>query len=129
MNRASIELFRAEYPQWWHPVLEDFPPGWTDILAEFFRDLDWPNSAVTQQKIWVSVHFVRSEIGPWTVFISPAVRIKDWSDDDLRKVFQAVEKINFAMSYTCEICGHFDGRPRLQPKPERTLCEEHRHVD
>lgn len=123
-----IEHFRSEYAQWWHPKLEQFPVGWTDTLADFFRALDWPNSAVTQQKIWVMVHFEQSEIGPWTVYISPAVMIKDWSDDDLRKVFQAVEKIIFAMSRTCEICGVFDGIPRLQPKSERILCEEHRHA-
>ena len=129
MNHASIAFFRAEYPQWWHPRLEQFPAGWTDILADFFRDLDWLNSTVSQSRVWVSVHFEKSELGPWTAYIAPNLRTKDWSDDDLRKVFQAVETINFAMSRTCEICGVFDGVPRLQPKPERIFCEEHRNVD
>lgn len=67
MNRESIEFFAAEYPQWWHanPVLQDFPDGWTVILAEFFHALDWLNSTVSQQRVWVSVHF--EKIGAWSM--------------------------------------------------------------
>ncbi|KQQ61177.1 hypothetical protein ASF69_01765 [Rhizobium sp. Leaf311] len=129
MKKEPIDFFKADYPQWWHLRLEQFPVGWTDLLTEFFRALDSLNSAVSQPKVWVSVHFERSEVGPWTAYIAPAVRMKDWSADDALHALTAVEKVNFAMSRTCEICGVFNGIPRLHPKPERILCEEHRNVD
>ncbi|CDN96513.1 hypothetical protein [Agrobacterium tumefaciens] len=131
MNREDIDFFVSEYPHWWNanPVLQDFPDGWTALLAEFFHALTLLNSPTSQQKVWVSVHFERSEVGPWTAYVSPAVRFKDWSSDDALHLIRVVEVINNAMSRTCEICGASDGIPRLQPKPERVLCEEHRHAD
>jgi len=129
MKNTSIEFFRAEYPQWWHPKLQEFPDGWTDILAQFFHALDRLNSPTSQKKIWVSVHFDQSEIGPWTVYVSPVVRFKDWSSADALHLIRVVEVVNHAMSHTCEICGAFNGWPRLRPKPERILCEDHRHGD
>lgn len=131
MKQESAEWFATEYPQWWHPnpVLKDFPEGWTVILAEFFHALDSLNSPISQKRVWVSVYFERSEIGPWSVYVSPVARFKDWSSDDALHLIRVVEVVNNAMTRTCEICGVFNGWPRLQPKPERILCEEHSHVD
>lgn len=131
MNEKDVEWFSSEYPQWWHanPVLQEFPDGWTVILAEFFHSLDILNSSISQKRVWVSVYFDRSENGPWTVYVSPVVRFKDWTSGDALHLIRVVEVINHAMSRTCEICGSFDATPRLQPKPERILCEEHRDVD
>jgi len=128
MNQESVAFFRSEYPQWWHPKLEEFPDGWTDLLAEFFHALDRLNSPVSQQRVWVSVYFEQSEIGPWKAYIAPEVRMKDWTDGDVLHLIRTVEVFNGGMSHTCEICGVFNGWPRLQPKPERILCEEHRHA-
>jgi|GEM_PF-4369026 len=131
MDKNEIDFFASEYPQWWNanPNLLDFPEGWTVLLAEFFHGLTLLNGSISQQKIWVSVHFERSEVGPWTVYVSPVVRFKDWSAGDALHLIRVVEVVNHGMSRTCEICGSFDGILRLQPKPERILCEEHRHDD
>lgn len=127
MKHESIEFFRAEYPQWWHPKLQEFPDGWTDLVAEFFQALDRLNSSVSQHKVWVAVHFERAEIGPWTAYIAPIVRMKDWTEGDVLHLIRTVEVFNSGMSRTCEICGSFIGFKSQQP--ERILCEEHRNVD
>ncbi len=127
MNQEPIDFFKADYPQWWHPKLEKFPVGWTDLLAEFFYAIDRLNSPTSQHKVWVAVHFEQSEIGPWTAYIAPNVRMKDWTEGDVLHLIRTVEVFNSGMSRTCEICGAFLGISAQ--RRERILCEEHRNVD
>ncbi|WP_322886501.1 hypothetical protein U8C31_18205 [Sinorhizobium medicae] len=120
MKPENIEKLQTLHGKNWHQSAANLPDGWTEIVGNFFSDLDDIGDLVDA----VSVRFERCPDGV-RAFAFP--EMSQWHPQQMHALRIAQRVLLLKSRETCEWCAKPDAEP--VPLGERVtlfLCEEHK---